>query len=324
MSFFIFDMDETLAEMLPTYYFIASLKLKQTLEDSGDEQANDIPEDITNALTNAYQCFVKKVLERETSNPLGILRPGILSVMKKLYKLQQNGAVKYVIIYSNNGHLQSLNFVRDLIHLFLGTNNLIKECIHFDHPMRAIERNDDETNADKTWFVLKYILVNGNCKAKAANITPSNVYFFDDLEHQNLKEALQDNYYQVPAYDYVAPIDEIAEIWKECITAYLEDDQVSVYAQVLNYLFFNKLNSVTLDEITEKFKENSEDPYEREIQHLDTVAVDDGISMMNDAIVKVKSKFQEGGRRRHKKDTKKRRYKLRITIKKLNNKNVGK
>ena len=140
-KYFIFDMDETLAELYSVYYFIASLRLKGTLEWVNKDEANNITESLNTSLNKAYNNFVEDVLSEEISTePLGILRPGILDVMKRLYDLQKKGLVKHVLIYSNNGHLQSLEFIRDLIHKHLGTNNLIGECIHWNHHMRDEER----------------------------------------------------------------------------------------------------------------------------------------------------------------------------------------
>ena len=75
MVYFIFDLDETLAELYSVYYFATSLKFE-----SGILESN---------LDKAYQYFVRDILLTEISNePLGILRPGILGIMKKLKNLQ--------------------------------------------------------------------------------------------------------------------------------------------------------------------------------------------------------------------------------------------
>ena len=199
MSYFVFDMDETLAELYSVYYFIASLNLKDTMEQDDKISADLLPSSLVNSLTIAYKCFVQKVLKEELSaRPLGVLRPGILGIMKKLARLQRNGAIAHVIIYSNNGHLQSLEFIRDVIHEFVGTPDLIKDCIHWNHPMRAAERSSQQGAANKTWPVLKNIMINGDCNAPH-DLEPADVYFFDDLDHKNLQSALITHYYKVPA-----------------------------------------------------------------------------------------------------------------------------
>jgi hypothetical protein len=201
----IFDLDETIAELYTMYYFIATLKLKESINNTD----HVIPKSLIASVNKAYKKFVTKILEQEVSDkPLGILRPGILEVMTKLCKLQKTGNIKGVIIYSNNSHLQSLEFIRDLIHKHVGTK-LIKDCIHFNHPMRSPQ------NINKTWDEIKNIMIKGKCNA--SNIDPKTVYFFDDLNHPDLQEKL-DHYYKVPPYHFKAPFDRVADIYKDAIS----------------------------------------------------------------------------------------------------------
>lgn len=210
-KYFIFDMDETLAELYSVYYFIASFYIHK------DEE--NISELLPKSLEKAYKLFVEEILKKEISaHPLGILRPGILNIMKTLRDLQLEGNVKNVIIYSNNGHLESLEFIRDLIHKYIGSNDLIRECIHWDHPMRDEERTIEPGMANKTWNVLRNIMVNGNCKA-ATNIQPTDIFFFDDLDHRDLQKNLGGNYFKVPGYNFRASFDRIAEVYRNVIRA---------------------------------------------------------------------------------------------------------
>ena len=182
-------MDETIAQLYTVYHFRESLTL-------------------TTESHKSYKKFVKNILKEETSNkPLGILRPGILNVMSKLYELHKKGIVKGVIIYSNNGHLESVEFIRDLINKHVG-NKLIKECIHWYHPLRG------RYKTNKTWKELNNILMNGIYKDK--NVNKDSVYFFDDLCHTDLMENV--NYYRVPAYNFKASFDRISDIYKEAIS----------------------------------------------------------------------------------------------------------
>ena len=174
--YFVFDLDGTLANLYSEFYFVMSLQNS----------------------TN-YVKFINKIAEIEASpNPLGILRPGILYVMEKLHKLKSN-----VMIYSNNGNIESLEFVKDVIHAHL-KGNLIKKCIHLDHSLRSIVPKN--SMYDKTWEELKHILETFN-----TNVEPNEVYFFDDREHKNLFNV---NYILVPEYTFVASFNRIAEIYK--------------------------------------------------------------------------------------------------------------
>lgn len=214
MKYFVFDMDETLAELYSVYYFVASLRLQEILK---EENRKLLAPEFETSLNKAYRKFVSLISREESSNqPLGILRPGILQVMDKLNDLQRLGKIENVIIYSNNGHLQSLEFIRDVIHNYLGNSTLIKDCIHWNHPMRNEERTSQVGAANKTWNVLRNIMIKGDCNAPE-DLEPEDVCFFDDLDHRDLKAKLGQNYYQVPAYNFKASFDRIANIYFDSI-----------------------------------------------------------------------------------------------------------
>lgn len=302
MAYFIFDMDETLAELYSVYYFVASLQ---------DEIDEPMPADMTIKKKRAYQYFVKGILKKEKaknesgeSMPLGILRPGILQIMTKLYELQKQDKIKNVIIYSNNGHLESLHFIRDLIHTNLGTKDLIKECIHWHHHMRGDERIIKPGVSNKTWNVLKNIMINGNCKAPST-IKPSDVYFFDDLNHLDLQKHLGKNYFKVPAYTYKASFDKIAEVYTKSLQ--LAKVDINGFKHNVIDLFVNTdndmnliMNANGLDGILAFFRSNTKGT------SLETPppSVDEGIKIMEEAIETIEMK---GGNRKIKFSIKKRR-----------------
>ena len=296
--YFIFDMDETLAELYSVYYFIASLRLKETLERVNKDEANNIPESLNTSLNKAYNKFVEDVLSEEISNePLGILRPGVLDVMKRLYNLQKQGLVKHVLIYSNNGHLQSLEFIRDLIHKHLGTNKLIMDCIHWHHPMRDEERLIRPGAANKTWNVIKNIMVNGLCNAPS-DLGPDNVFFFDDLDHKDLQNALGNNYYKVPAYNFKASFDRIADIYKEALLSLGVD--IDKFIEYIMDIFigrqedYSKLRDLSINRIIEVFRGKTGDTVGENVM---PPSPDRGIDMMMAAIKKVEG-MRVGGKRK--------------------------
>jgi hypothetical protein len=297
-------MDETLAELYSVYYFIASLRLKETLEEDIPHIGEFIPTDLLKSLRVAYNMFVRDILSEETSEkPLGILRPGILIIMKNLYELQKAGKVKNVLLYSNNGHLESLEFIRDLIHEYIGSNRLISECIHWYHHMRDGERAT--LTASKTWAVLKEIMINGNCKAPA-NLEPSSVYFFDDLDHKDLQVNLGSRYYKVPAYTFKASFNRIADIYKaSLIRAKVDIPKFSDF--VLNIFMnaeinINKSSTDLLNHIIEVFKRKTRNTVNEDML---PPLPDRGIEMMMEAM---RRDNQNGGKRKTTKNsTKKRR-----------------
>lgn len=230
MVYFIFDLDETLAELYSVYYFATSLRLE------------------SGALDKAYKYFVEDILLTEISDePLGILRLGILGIMKKLKNLQKVGKIKNVLIYSNNGDIKSLEFIKDLIHQHVG-GGLIKECIHRNHHMRDNERVNAPHLINKTWSVLRNIMINGNTKA-ATNLIASDVYFFDDLDHPDLRKKLGINYYKVPSYNFKASVDRIGEIYKNAIyKANIKGAKLKKFVNIiLDEYDINDTNTVTYD-----------------------------------------------------------------------------
>jgi predicted phosphatase len=209
MTYFVFDLDEAMAELHSVHYFLSSLRMKQTILEDNPYFAIYFPDELNDQLNHAYQLFVERVLDEELSDrPLGIIRPGLLGIMKKLLKMKDKGQITNVVIYSNNGNLFSLEFIRDLIHLYLGAD-LICDCSHYRHPLR-------NRFYEKSWNMIYRILVEGKCKASPL-ITPKDVYFFDDQIHQNLFNALGSHYYRVPAYDFRASFDRISLIYESVL-----------------------------------------------------------------------------------------------------------
>jgi hypothetical protein len=245
MSFLVFDLDETLANVYSVYYFLASLKLQETVRDVRRHSIPPIPARVQRQLDHAYDLFVDRVLAEEASeHPLGILRPGILEVMGVIRDLQQAGAVQCVTIYSNNSHLESLHFIRDLIHRHLQTNDLIRECIHWNHPKRGEERILIPGFPNKTWAVLKRIMEEGPCRAPPT-LRPHQVHFFDDLDHWDLKRVLGPNYHQVPPYTFKASFDRLTVIYRSSI----EDARVDLTAlqEYVEMLFMTKEDIIHID-----------------------------------------------------------------------------
>ena len=309
MSYVVFDLDETMAQLYSIYYFIASLKLKEYVGDTRAHILSFFPESLFEEQERAYRLFIERILEEETSaTPLGILRPGILEIMKKLNKLKRKGKVAHVILYSNNGHLQSLEFVRDLIHLYVGNNTLITECIHRTHPLRAQESNW----MMKSWNTLQHILINGSCNV-LEHISPANVYFFDDLNHTDLQTHLAEQYYQVPAYRFRPSFERISNIYIKVI----EDAKVDISMLLINVMdlmyvgnqsIFLNPHTMNLQQLMGLFAETI----------LDTAKPSDlppppdrGYQMMMDAMEEIKRRHFKMGKVRRR--THKRR---RITVKK--------
>jgi hypothetical protein len=282
MAYLVFDLDETLAELYPTFYFLASLR---------PELPHTLPDDFKGELDKAYKLFVTNILSAETSQtvPLGVLRPGILQVFEKIQQLKNKGQVKGVVIYSNNGHLESLEFIRDLIHQHLSTTTLILECIHWGHRMRGEERGRQQGYANKTWSVLSTILKEFPVGAPA-DLSPESVYFFDDMNHKDLKTHLKKNYIQVPSYTFRAPFDALVQQFTSALDeANVNKDKfIAMIAQLLG----KSLKSY--DDVLANFKLKTRDTS----KGSPPIKKDEGIQLMNDALRTISRSLKTGGGKR--------------------------
>jgi hypothetical protein len=213
MVYFVFDMDETLGNLYSVHYFLCDLRRETMLDDM------EPPSDgLKSVLDAAYQLFVTKVATKEAKpERLGVLRPGIFHIMRLLSEGKKTGAIKGVVIYSNNASLGALHFIRDVIHAYIGNSDLICDCIHWGHEAREYERGASQGSAKKTWSVLKSVLLDGPCKA-SETLDTKDVYFIDDQLHPDLKRSLPMHHYiQVRPYDYKAPFETLAQYYKESL-----------------------------------------------------------------------------------------------------------
>jgi len=216
MSYVVFDLDLTLADITSFYYFLVSFRIKEFAMETSPRMFAFFPEELHVRLQKAYQLFVERVaIQEESANPMGLLRPGILEIMKGLAALYHKKKVRQVMIYSNNRYLPSLEFVRDVIHHSIKTK-LITDCVHWNHPSRENDKID--INYSKTWNTMYSLCFRG------LPIEPKQVYFFDDQAHVQLQYALQENYYQVPSYRCTVPFDRIKEIYQSA----LKDAEVNI------------------------------------------------------------------------------------------------
>ena len=266
MSYVVFDMDETIAQLSSVYYFIATLTAtnQETTKSASTNKNAFLMEPLEPHLPVAYDYFVQRVLKEEQSDrPLGILRPGILDIMEALYQLKKKHLIHGVVIYSNNSHLNSLYFIRDLIHVHYP--RLILDCIHWLHPLRKIDREQYHRTVgavSKTWENVKNLMNHGLAKAPPF-LEPNEVHFFDDQFHISLKRALNNNYHQIPPYQFKASFDRIVPLFLSSLSYAevdlyeLENKLAPLYPDLQNQHVINRLNkgnTTLLEDILDLFR----------------------------------------------------------------------
>jgi hypothetical protein len=206
MAYFVFDLDETIGNLHTPYYFLLDLR---------------------NSKSEAYKNFVEAIAAVEDSgHPLGIIRPGILDVMLILKKLKDRGLVKSLLIYSNNGHLESLEFARDVIQHVVDDSSLFSDCIHWSREGREIEHTGSVGSANKTWAVLSNLMING--PTAATELTPEKVYFFDDQEHVLEHELPEGHTVRMMEYPFKASATRVGHIYKDAVMAAFKGDDVGL------------------------------------------------------------------------------------------------
>ena len=301
-------MDEAIAELYSVFYCITSLRLKETLQEDHPHLLPALSDSLEKQVDKAYRLFVKKVLKEERSlKPLGILRPGILHVMNSLHRLQKAKKVAHVVIYSNNGSMACLEFIRDLIHENIGTTTLIGECVHRTHHIReeyyrTVMGLHDKW--DKTWGSLKKVLIEGLCRAPST-LSVDDVYFFDDLDHKDLHRAIGNHYYQVPPYEFKASFERLGEIYQSVVEqANVNMFQFAPLITMMYGTFSSDPFTLSIQRIIQIFQASTErtakkddipSPYQR----------DKGITMMKDAIYRVQRRTirKKTHKRYHKRET---------------------
>jgi hypothetical protein len=217
-----------------------------------------------------------------------------------LQRLKLSGQVKGAVIYSNNGHLESLEFIRDIIHQHLGTSDLILECIHWGHKLREEERGRIQGAANKTWNVLSTIL-KGPIIGAPSDLQQDSVYFFDDMNHSDLKKHLKENYVQVPSYTFKASVDTLSRIFTETI------DEASVnkekFVAIVSEIMGERLQSY--DAVLTQFKRKTRGTSKTPVSSQE----DRGIQLMKQTIGPLSKSFRGGKRKRRRWNGKTRKHK---------------
>jgi hypothetical protein len=264
MVYYVFDLDNTIGDFYSTYFLVSDLR-----SDTISEHKQTIlkpPEEVIPNIRKAYKYFVHQIALREKSDkPIGLLRPGIIDIMKMINLQKFTGICKGVVLYSNNGNLETLEFARDIIHDILQTNNLILDCIHLYHPFRKSEvRKINENASPKKWATIQKILTEGKCKA--INPKPEEVVFFDDVLHSDIVLHLNLNYITFRPYIFKPSFDYFADLYLKALEhadiKHVKGD-VSASENYIVYMAYlgiiSETNAETLENQIEAHRSNTPD-----------------------------------------------------------------
>lgn len=261
MAYVGFDLDETLGRFSVAHFATLFLQPKTVLYESAvsghygsDYIREPIPfsENLDTNCERAFQLFVDCLVQKEQEEPpLGLIRPSMIDFIYRLYELKQVGAVKSVVIYSNNGNPALLKLAAKMLESLAGAPGLFCNYIHWYHPSRFLEITYGRPgNANKTMDVLLKAFRTESCGSHD-NIDEYDVYFFDDSvpPHRDLVHSLGDRYFQLKPYLYDADPKGIVECFKQAFEgAGLASDQEYFryiapilepprnYAQIVNLL----------------------------------------------------------------------------------------
>lgn len=210
MAYIGFDLDETLGRFsiaeFNTYFLQPHNSVYRT-QLSGKYGTTKrfvaepaLSEQLLAKLNHAFDLFIECLAEKEQEG-LGLLRPGIVEIAKRLYELKQTTPpqVKSVVIYSNNGNLVHLHLAGKLIERLANAPGLFCNYVHWYHPSRSNEVTLGKPGmARKTYQVLVEAFQGGSCPHE--EIDPEHVYFFDDVIHDDIQDVIGDRYIQNPPY----------------------------------------------------------------------------------------------------------------------------
>ena len=242
MAFVGFDLDETLGRFsVPDghLYFLMpeALYTTQFLPYAPFHQPSD---ELKTKLTAAFDSFAVCLANKEPA--LGMLRPGILQIVGKLSQLKDEGRIRGIVVYSNNGNLAALILATKMIEHLLGKPGLFCNRVNWWNPMRYGPGKNIKGHrpgaASKSTRVLRESFVGpmcGDIVAGYQEVPVDRLFFFDDLNppHQDIFDQIgPERYFRVNPYKKDASIAEV----DACFNAALESQNLHQDEEYLTYI----------------------------------------------------------------------------------------
>jgi hypothetical protein len=235
MAVVAFDLDETIGRFGNLDAFLFFLYPKSVYEGQMAGSEPFAPSELLQSkITAAVDRFADCLLAKEPG--LGMLRPGILDIMKVLVDAKQRGDLKAAAIYSNNGNSGLLRLAKTVIESALNAPGFFCDLVCWYDPRRKAEIvRGKPGHAAKTYAMLKKIFLSPSCGV--GSVAPQDVYFFDDLRHPDIfAEIGPENYLQVVAYKQDPPLPEILDCFlktKETTDLFTDEEYYRYIAPIL-------------------------------------------------------------------------------------------
>ena len=229
MAYLAFDMDGTIGSFTVLKRMLCIFN-QPAFFIKTPEKIPAVRPDLEKIIAVSYGKFINAILAKEHSGtPLGLFRPGIFDLFKKINQLRQAGLIKGVLIYSNNLTESLVTFVKDVINLAVGAP--VIDASFFRYSQDRLNKSG-HGNPEKTWAELKQLLM---AIGAPETILPNEAVFFDDLVHANLKKSLGTNYINVEEYIHNAPLIDILEVYRKALIDDNKDFEVNQKA-ILTYI----------------------------------------------------------------------------------------
>ena len=247
-----FDLDETIGHFSTVDTCLYFLDPYSVLHYRARLNKNPPSEELSAKLAIAFDTFVVNLLEHEPK--IEILRPGILDICKRILMFKDQGKIRSVVVYSNNGNLISLKLATKMIEKALGRpGELFCNLVDWYAPQRLTPINNAVYNelrpstpwlqkggpevytwqpgkAIKTIQTLKNAFNEGACAP--GEVDNDNILFFDDVVHPNIKKTIgADNYFNVNPYKRGQSLEAILECFMSAMTSagLIEDEEYFKY-----------------------------------------------------------------------------------------------
>lgn len=211
-----FDLDQTLGDFSALYFPALFLSILPEMS----EGLRSKIENAKNILANCLVYWEKKKV------PLGLLRTGLMDILRPLQQAKEEGRVAAIAIYSNNENEPLLEIVSKMVDGLLGVKGFFCTLIHGTHPLRDEEQTGKRGGAIKTIDTLASIFQTTDCGG-ASDVPIENIYFLDDSPaHKSLIKALGERYILVSPYFHNPSLGLIMSCFQTAIrTSGLEKDE---------------------------------------------------------------------------------------------------